>query len=136
MTTAEIAKYAKAGHLPQGRQFSCPERCLFYALNNLYMMFQENRITAEQGEEEKKAALLQYQKDMSEYQRNISLIQHQAELWKQIELTASAYRNDPSIEHADAFLAAVYGVNRKISNSNVKIDPERDQMIKSPFYGT
>ena len=86
-------------------------------LKNLYNQFREKKITAEQGDKEKKAALMQFQRDIFEYQRDKELIQHHASLWREIELTGSAYRKEPSIEHADAFLAAVYGVKQKMPNS-------------------
>lgn len=117
MTTDEISRLAKAGSLPEDKELSCPERCLYHTLKNLYNQFREKKITAEQGDKEKKAALKQFQRDVFEYQRDKELIRHHASLWREIELTGSAYRKEPSIEHADAFLAAVYGVKQKMSNS-------------------
>ena len=86
-------------------------------LKNLYNQFREKKITAEQGDKEKKAALMQFQKDVFESPRDKELIRHHASLWREIELTGSAYRKEPSIEHADAFLAVVYGVKQKMPNS-------------------
>ena len=111
MTIDEISKYAKTGSLPADKELTCPERCLFHALKNLYDQFREKKITAEQGDKEKKTALMQFQRDVFEYQRDKELIQHHAKLWGQIELSASAYRKNPTIKNADAFLAAVYSCN-------------------------
>ena len=112
MTTEEISKLAKTGSLPQESQLTCPERCLYSTLRNLYAEYKDKKITAEQGEQEKKAALLQYQRDAAEYMRYREQIQHHSRLWQHIELAASAYTKDPSLEHADAFLEAVYEVKR------------------------
>ena len=114
MTTEEISKLAQTGSLPQESQLNCPERCLYFTLRNLYAEYKARKITAEQGEKGKKAALLQYQRDSADYTRYRNLILHHARLWQHIELAASAYTKDPSIEHADAFLEAVYEVKRTI----------------------
>lgn len=112
MTTEEISKFARTGSLPRESQLTCPERCLYFTLVNLYAEYKERKITAEQGEKEKKAAIMQYQRDTADYLRHRNLIQHYSRLWRNIELAASAYSKEPSIEHADAFLEAVYGVER------------------------
>ena len=111
MTIDEISKYAKTGSLPSDKELTCPERCLYYTLKNLYDQFREKKITAEQGDKEKKTALMQFQRDVFEHQRDKELIQHHARLWCQIELSATAYRKNPTIKNADAFLATVYCCN-------------------------
>lgn len=117
MTTEEISKLARSGSLPQESLLTCPERCLYFTLVNLYAEYKQKKITAEQGEKEKKAAIMQYQRDTADYLRHRNLILHYSQLWQNIELAASAYRKEPSIEHADAFLEAVYGVKRSIQRN-------------------
>ena len=112
MTTEQISRLARSGNLPENAGLSCPERCLFHTLKGIYSRFEEKKITAEQGEKEKKAALMQYQKDSAEYQGYKIMIRHQAKLWQNIELAANEYRKTPSIDHADSFLEAVYGIKR------------------------
>ena len=58
MTTEEISKLARTGSLPQESMLTCPERCLYFTLVNLYAEYRDKKITAEQGEQEKKAAIV------------------------------------------------------------------------------
>jgi hypothetical protein len=110
MTIEEISKYASTGNMPD--QMTCPERCLFYSLRDLYAMHKENRITRTQGEKMKQEIVKRYMDDVRVYGFADKYIKHNARLWKEIEEAGSKYRKEPSIENADAFLEAVYGVGR------------------------
>ena len=112
MTIEEISKYASAGYLPDA-PMDCAERSLFYGLRDLYAMHKENRITRAMGEQEKEKLINIFKKDSEELKYSKKFLRYQAEFWKRIEEAGSRYGTDPTIENADAFLEAVYGVGRK-----------------------
>ncbi len=122
MTTDEISRLAKAGSLPEDRELSCPERCLYHTLKNLYDQFREKKITAEQGDKEKKAALMQFQRDIFEYQRDKELIQHHASLWREIELTGRNPR-----KHKAVVLHLPVGTHDSEHNTDSEFLSETDQ---------
>ena len=91
-----------------------PERVLWWALRDMYSRFRAGQISKEQGETEKQAALQTYQRDKARYDMYVSLTQHQAEMWRDIENKAEAYAKCANrSEEADAFFEAVYGVRPK-----------------------
>lgn len=111
MTIEEISKYASTGTRP-GKAMNCAERCLFYELKEIYSEYRDNRITRAMGDQRKQEAVKQYQKDMEELAFARKFLQHQGKMWSAIEKAGTDYRKEPSIEHADAFIEAVYGVGR------------------------
>jgi len=112
MTVEEISKHASAGYLPD-KKMSCPERCLFYELRDLYAMHKEGRITRAMGEKQKEDLLKQFKKDNEEFNYSKMFLQYQAKFWKEIEAAGEKYGTEPTIENADAFMKAVYGAGRK-----------------------
>lgn len=112
VTVEEISRYAAGGSAPL-EAMTCPERCLFYTLKDLYALHRENRLTKAEGEKRKQEALTQYRKDCDDYAEIKKILRYHSALWKGIELAATKYSKEPSIENADAFMEAVYGVKRK-----------------------
>ena len=112
MTVDEISRYAASGKMPEEKT-NCADRCLYYALRDLYAKHRENQITKEDGEKLKRKALNEYQKDCEELNYSGNFLMREAEMWKRIEFAAIKYRKEPSIENADLFLEAVYGCGRK-----------------------
>ena len=113
MKIEEISKYASNGHLPDS-PMDCAERCLFYGLRDLYAKHKEGRITRAMGEQEKEELIKQFKKDSDELNFSKACMRNHAMLWDRIEEAGTRYGKDPTIENADAFLKAVYGVGRKI----------------------
>ena len=91
----------------------CPERCLFYSLRDIYSENKAGHITKDEGKKRKQEAIGQYQRDCTEFFRGKHILEHHARMWAAIELAGNNYRKEPTIEHADAFITAVYGVGRK-----------------------
>ena len=112
MTAEEIGRFAAAGKMPDVKM-TCPEKCLFYELRDLYAMHKENRLTKADGERMKNESLKEFKKNVEELNCSKALLRHEANMWQKIEMTAMAYRKEPTIEHADAFIEAVYGVGRR-----------------------
>lgn len=91
-----------------------PERVLWWSLRDMYARFRAGQISKEQGETEKQAELRTYQRDKAKWDMYVSLTQHQAEMWRDIESKAAAYAKCANrSEEADAFFEAVYGVRPK-----------------------
>ena len=112
MTTEEIIQHAAKDQFPQ-EMMNCAERCLFYTLREIYRDFRSRTIGIEEGEKRKKAALHQFKNDAEDLSRGKALMLEHGIFWQRIETAGSRYRNNPTIETADAFIEAVYGVGRK-----------------------
>lgn len=89
---------------------TCPERCLWYALRDVYRRFQNGEITQDKGDAEKRRAVRQYELDAGVLHSANRIIERNANMWTEIELAAMAYGRDRTVENADAFFRAVYGV--------------------------
>ena len=112
MTKDEISKYAYMGEMPD-KEMSCPERCLWYALRDVYRRFQSGDIKKDQSIQEKNKAIKQFEQDNGELNSAKEIIARNAAMWSEIELAGSLYGMDRTLENADAFVAAVYGVKLK-----------------------
>ena len=94
-------------------EMTCPERCLWYDLRELYRQFRDGVLTREQGEKLKAQAIRRYDLDTGARESALRILRQNADMWAEIELAGSVYRTDRTLEHADAFIAAVYGVKVK-----------------------
>lgn len=112
MTKDQISKYAFMNEMPDV-EMSCPERCLWYALKDVYRRFQSGDLTKAQGDVEKKKAFRQYEIDASKLEAAKRIVAHDANMWVEIELAGSAYGMNRTLENADVFFSAVYGVKLK-----------------------
>lgn len=112
MTKEQISKYAFINELPD-KEMTCPERCLWYALRDVYRRFQSGDIKKAQSIQEKNRAIKQYELDSGVLNSAKKIIDHNAAMWAEIELAGSMYTMDRTLENADAFVAAVYGVRPK-----------------------
>ena len=113
MTKEQISKYAFMNELPEGIELTCPERCLWYALRDVYRRFASGELTKEQGDAEKNKSLRQFDLDTGELIQARKILQRNSNMWMEIELAGSAYGMDRTLENADAFFQAVYGVKLK-----------------------
>jgi len=98
--------------IPDG-SLPAPECLLWYMLRDIYDRYRNKIITQEEGEAEKQKAMRQYRDNKSHFDTAAQILRHHASMWRDIEQSADAYRKNPSIDTADAFLTAVYGVGRK-----------------------
>lgn len=85
------------------------EVLLYQSFRNLYDFAGRVQMAPEQGRREKAQILAAFKinKFLEELQEETN------QMWKNIELAASEYRKNPSIEAADKLLKAIYGVERK-----------------------
>lgn len=93
--------------MPDG--LSSSEQLLFLKFRLLYQTAALGSITPEQGRREKIAILDRYRLDSF----NEKCWSHTRQLWKNIEAAGSAYAHDRTVENADRFHEAVYGMKPK-----------------------
>lgn len=107
-----IAAY-KGERLPSDSSWTMPERMLWYEYSDLYRRFRAGAIQKEQAEAERNRIMRQYETDSTVQEMSDRVFQAQANLWKRIEAAANAYRRERTLEHADAFIEAVFNVRIK-----------------------
>ena len=113
-----ISRLAFVNDLPD-EEMTCPERCLWYALRDVYRKFAAGDLTKEQGDEEKRKAVKQFNADSQKLDLAEQILRRDSEMWREIETACRAFRLDRSLENADAFVSAVYGVKMKKEGTGV-----------------
>ena len=112
MTADEIEDLAFEGReLPE--ELTGSEALLFLMFRNLYDFARRTEMDREQGKREKGRILAKYRHYQAVEIELDKLHKHYANYWKRIESAAAEYTHSPSIETADKFFQAVYGVPRK-----------------------
>lgn len=112
MTGEEINKIATTAKDPPD-ELNGVERGLFWEFKELYRRFDNGEISREQGSRLKKEAMARFREENEKLKKATEIWENHARMWKEIEGAGSKYRLEPTIENADAFLKAVYGVGRK-----------------------
>ena len=106
--TLPYEKIAMAGgEMPDGLEY--PDQILFLELRMLYDQFKKGIVDKAAATREKKRLLDEYRV----YQFNEQMGKEWVEIIKHIDLLASEYRKNPSIEAADELLRAIYRTERK-----------------------
>ena len=82
------------------------DRKLYIALRGLYSQYRAGEVTREQAAADKAELLRDYEHDRFLDDAAAKL----RGMWARIEPYATKYANDSTIEHADQFFAAVYGL--------------------------
>lgn len=97
-----------------------PERCLFYALAELYRKHGVGELSTDDCKTMKQNAVRQYEKDRAllvSYQKQVL---HHAKMWNRIEHACSVYNQSGNrTAEADAFVEAVYGCKLKPVGDNM-----------------
>lgn len=109
-TPEEIKQAAFDWNVPVDDTLPMAERILWYSLREIYRNYRDAKINKSEGERLANDALKQYRMDSALLAMQRLQIQHQAEMWRDIERAGSIYRLDKSIDNADAFVDAVYGL--------------------------
>ena len=112
MQKDKIVEYAARGIVPD-QEMTCPERALFYTLKDVYNDFRKGVLSKDRGETLKNRALRQFDLDQGAFDSALRILRDNAELWKRIETEGNHYRLDRTLENADMFVEAVYGVRMK-----------------------
>lgn len=94
--------------MPEGLNFL--DARMYQALACLYFRFNQNAISVEDGKKEKRILIAKYREELENEKFNSKWVAHTVELWKNIELTANAYRTNRTLENADVLVDTVYGL--------------------------
>lgn len=112
MTLQDLKLAAYNGITPP-EPLSCPERAFFLQAKEIYVRYHDKRITQSESAEAMRQAIQDYKRDMQERQNGIDALYRIANLYKQIELAATAYAKNRTLENADKLLEAIYGVTMR-----------------------
>lgn len=112
MTIQELKIAAYNGIMPQ-EPLKSQELALYYQAREAYGQFFDKRITQDEASQRIKSAIMRYNCDVQERQNGIDALRRVGELYKAIELEASAYRKARTLENADKLLEAIYGATMR-----------------------
>ena len=102
----DFERQAMAGELCP-KKLDIADTCAYIALKHLYAMFKQNLISRKDATEEKKRIVYNWTTDKSKIE---VLNRGNEALRKKICDLSDAYRDNPSIETADALYAALYNL--------------------------
>ena len=102
----DFERQAMAGD-PCPKKLDIADTCAYIALKHLYAMFKQNLISRKDATEEKKRIVYNWTTDKSKIE---VLNRGNEALREKIDDASDAYRNNPSIETADALYAALYNL--------------------------
>ena len=102
----DFERQAMAGD-PCPKKLDIADTCAYIALKHLYAMFKQNLISRKDATEEKKRIVYNWTTDKSKIE---VLNRGNEALREKIGDASDAYRNNPSIETADALYAALYNL--------------------------
>lgn len=115
--TLQDLKLAAYNGITPSEPLSCPERAFFLQAKEIYAQYHDKRITQSESSEAMRQAIQDYKRDMTERQNGIDALYRIANLYKQLELVATAYRKDRTLANADKLMEAMYGlITRKDNN--------------------
>ena len=89
------------------------DRFLWLALANVYKRFRDKELTKEHGEQLKADIMAAYNRDKAQADLQCKIIQARAKMWGQIEVAGNRYGTERTLEAADEFYKAVYGLKPK-----------------------
>ena len=112
LTVEAISQYAAQDLIPPG-DITLPEKLLWYELRDIYRGFKSGTVTKDEGQSKKNQAIGNYNRNSKDLEQTAKIIKANAGMWTLIEQTAKAYKDNKTIENADAFMDAVYGVTFK-----------------------
>lgn len=120
MTPDELSRLAYSGTPPDS---AMPyEWLLWYRLRDIYDKVKRHEMTKADGAAQKQTAVNSYQAEMEQHERCVKL-------WQRIEQAGTAYAKDKTIENADRFYKAVYGVP---AGKDVNTRPDGEQNDTEP----
>ena len=112
MDKEKIAVMAAKDSLPS-EKLSLAESLLWYRLRDLYSKFSQGSISKENAATEKQKIVKQYNRDNETQGFYETYVAKSAQMWRRIEGAATEYRQNKTIQNADKFVEAVYGVKMK-----------------------
>lgn len=108
--TAKNIILQAAQNLPLQGEQSPADELLYYQAKELYDLHSKGMITAEVGKERKQQIISSYISNINIEKRYVEQNFQMAAFWKTIEATGRNYAKDRTIDNANAFYKAVYGL--------------------------
>lgn len=102
-----ISKLAYKDIKPEPHQLTVPQWLLWYRLRDVYRECINN---PKAGAEQKQKQVSQYEQDRADWVRTKEVHEYMSDYWKRIEPSASKYALEQTVESANEFFEAVYGV--------------------------
>lgn len=97
--------------MPEG--MGLHEQAAYQALRHLYVVYRQGWVSREEASVEKRKIYAAYEKEKKGFAQAREICLTHAAMWKQIEAAANRYGRERTLEHADAFVRAVYGAGCK-----------------------
>lgn len=107
-TADEISSYAAKNEMPDSG-LTYIDWLLWYMLRDIYAEFRQGTLDKERGADRKKHAIEIWEKETFNNEQSRQLAFRVADLWKRVELAASQYQKDRTLENADLIIVALYG---------------------------
>jgi len=104
----QISSYAAKNEMPDSG-LNYIDWLLWYMLRDIYAEFRQGTLDKERGAARKKHAIEIWEKETFRNEQSRQLAFRVADLWKRVELAASQYRKDRTLENADLLMVAIYG---------------------------
>ena len=115
--TLQDLKLAAYNGITPSEPLCCPERAFFLQAKEIYAQYHDKRITQTESADAMRQAIQDYNRDVTERQNGIDALHRIADLFKEVELVATAYRKDRTLVNADKLMEAMYGlITRKDNN--------------------
>lgn len=112
MTVDEISYCAMGDMMPPG-ELTMPEELLWYRLRDIYAKHRSGLINAQSGASLKREAIAQCDMDKKTIQSAERIVAWHGKWWKEIEIAAKMYTDNPCVQTAGVFFSAVYQARRK-----------------------
>lgn len=104
----QISSYAAKNEMPDSG-LTYIDWLLWYMLRDIYAEFRQGTLDKERGAARKKHAIEIWEKETFRDEQTRQTAMRVADLWKRVEVAASQYRKDRTLENADLLMVAIYG---------------------------
>ena len=104
----QISSYAAKNEMPDSG-LTYIDWLLWYMLRDIYAEFRQGTLDKERGAARKKHAIEIWEKETFRDEQTRQTAMRVAAIWKRVELAASQYRKDRTMENADLLMVAIYG---------------------------
>lgn len=99
---------ARGDPMPEG--LTMTEQATYQGMRYLYAVYRAGRLTKEAAAREKAAMLRELNRSREREDLRERLEKKTAAMWKAVEAAGNRYGTERTLENADAFVEAVYGV--------------------------
>lgn len=106
----DIIRAALYDVLPEGIM-SPADRALYYHIQVINLKLELKKILKPMATAEKQEALREFRADTVSHENGLSASMRLADLYKRLELAASTYRKDRTLDNSDKLLLAIDGID-------------------------